>query len=231
LNWLRFFRREHEDTELRQELESYLEITAAEYVARGMEPEAARMAAHRRLGNSTLVREEIYYMNTISFLESLSAALRYWFRTLRREPMFAATILTLALGIGAATAIFCVVNAVLIKPLPYPKADELISIEHSAPGMGFVVLNMSPSMLFTYREENRVFQSIGAWSATTGVVTGFAEPEPTRILQVTFGTLQALNIPPALGRWLSQEEDTPGAPEVVLLSTRTGNVGLEATTG
>src|SRR5262245_5651817 len=119
MNWRRFFKREEADSDLRLELESYLEITASEYVAQGMDPDAARAEARRRLGNSTQVREEIYYMNTISLIESLARALRYWFRTLRREPMFtAAAILTLALGIGATTAIFSVVNGVLIKPLP-----------------------------------------------------------------------------------------------------------------
>lgn len=220
MNWRRFFRREEADAELRQELESYLEITTEEYVARGMELEKARAAARRKLGNSTLVREEIYYMNTIPFFESLSAALRYWFRTIRREPMFAvAAILTLALGIGATTAIFSVVNGVLIKPLPYPDADELVGVSHLAPGMGFdKPVGMSPSMLFTYREEGHVFRSIGGWSPNAATVTGLAEPERIRTLLITFGVLPALNVPPLMGRWLSQEDDTPGAPEVVLLS-------------
>lgn len=220
MNWRRFFKREEADADLRQELESYLEITTNEYVARGMDPDAARSAARRKLGNSTLVREEIYYMNTIPVIESLSTALRYWFRTLRREPMFtAAAVLTLALGIGAATSIFSVVNGVLIKPLPYPDADELVSVSHFAPGMGFTEpVGMSPSMLFTYREEGHVFQSIGGWSPDAATVTGFAEPERIRTLLITFGTLQVLDVPPLMGRWLSQEDDTPGAPEVVLLS-------------
>jgi putative ABC transport system permease protein len=220
MNWRRFFKREEADADVRQELESYLEITTNEYVARGMDPDAARAAARRKLGNSTLVREEIYYMNTIPFIESLSTALRYWFRTLRREPMFtAAATLTLALGIGATTAIFSVVNGVLIKPLPYPAADELLSVSHSAPGMGFAKpVGMSPSMLFTYREEGHVFQSIGGWSPDAATVTGLTEPERIRTLLITFGTLQVLNVPPLMGRWLSQEDDTEGTPEVVLLS-------------
>jgi putative ABC transport system permease protein len=135
MNWLRFFRREQADADQRQEFESYLEITTDDYIARGMEPEAARAAARRKLGNTTLIREEIYYMNTIPFFDSLSAAFRYWLRTVRREPMFAsAAILTLALGIGATTAIISVVNGVLIKPLPYPHAGELVAIAHHTPG-------------------------------------------------------------------------------------------------
>ncbi len=159
-------------------------------------------------------------MNTMPFIESLATALRYWLRTLRREPLFtAAATLTLALGIGATTAIFSVVNGVLIKPLPYPAADQLVSVSHFAPGMGFAEpVGMSPSMLFTYRDEGHVFQSIGGWSPDAATVTGLAEPERIRTLQITFGTLQALSVPPLMGRWLSQEDDTEGTPEVVLLS-------------
>jgi len=220
MNWRRFFKREEADADLRQELESYLEITTDEYVARVMDRGTARAAARRKLGNCTLVREEIYYMNTIPFIESLSTALRYWLRTLCREPMFtAAATLTLALGIGATTAIFSVVNGVLIRPLPYPAADELLSVSHFAPGMGFATpVGMSPSMLFTYREEGHVFQSIGGWSPGGATVTGLVEPERISTLLITFGTLQALNVLPLMGRWLSQEDDTDGAPEVVLLS-------------
>jgi len=220
MNWRRFFHRQQVDADLRQELESYLEITTSEYVERGMDPEAARAAAHRKLGNSALLREEVYYMHTIPFIESLATALRYWYRTLRREPVFtAAATLTLALGIGATTAIFSVVNGVLIKPLPYPAADELLSVSHFAPGMGFTEpIGMSPSMLFTYREEGHTFQAIGGWSPDAATVTGLAEPERIRTLMITFGTLQALNVPPLMGRWLSQEDDTEGAPELVLLS-------------
>jgi predicted permease len=220
MNWRRFLRREQADADQREELESYLEITTDEYIARGMTAEAARAAARRKLGNTTSIREDVYHMNSIPFFDSLFAALRYWFRTLRREPVFAASaILTLALGIGATTAIFSVVNGVLIKPLPYPKADELIGVSHVAPGMGFDgAVGVSPSMLFTYREESHVFQSIGGWSPETATVTGLAEPERARALLITSGTLQSLNVPPLLGRWLSQEDDSPGAPEVVLLS-------------
>ena len=131
----------------------------------------------------------------------------------------AAATLTLTLGIGATTAIFSVVNGVLIKPLPYPAADELLSVSHFAPGMGFAEpIGMSPSMLFTYREEGRVFQSIGGWTPDAATVSGLAEPERISTLLITFGTLQALSVPPLKGRWLSQEDDKEGAPEVVLLS-------------
>ena len=135
--------------------------------------------------------------------------------------MFTGTVLvTLAIGIGANTAVFSVVNGVLIKPLPYPNAEELVGVWHSAPGVGFTdgTVNMTPTMFFTYREEGRAFQDLGIWSAGGVTVTGLSEPEQVRNLFVTQGVLEALAVPPLLGRWFSREDDTPGTPETVLLT-------------
>src|SRR5579871_2438656 len=127
MNWRRFFNRTQADAEQQQELESYIEITAEEYVARGMAMDEARWAARRKLGNLTRIREEVYEMNTATFVEGTTQDLRHAVRMLRLNPAFSITaILTLALGIGATTAIFSVVNGVLIKPLPYPDSDALV---------------------------------------------------------------------------------------------------------
>src|SRR5512141_1178436 len=101
-------------------------------------------------------------------------ALQHVFRRLGRAPMFTAIVLlTLALGIGANTAIFSVVNGVLIKPLPYPRAQELVSVWQVAPGITSITdnVNCSPSMYFTYREENHTFQEFGLWSSGGASVT------------------------------------------------------------
>ncbi len=147
--------------------------------------------------------------------------LKHIFRRLSLAPLFTTiALLTLALGIGATTAIFSVVNAVLIKPLAYPHAESLVGVWHSAPGITGLRDNIecSPTMYFTYREENRSFQDIGLWSSGGASVTGLAEPEQVRALSVTFGTLEALGIQPILGRWFSQPDDTPGSPETVILT-------------
>src|SRR5438309_3778789 len=104
--------------------------------------------------------------------------MRHLLRRLFQSPMFTGiTLLTLAIGIGANTAIFSVVGGVLLKPLPYPRPDELISVKHRAPGIKVDELPTSPSCYFVYREEGRSFQDIGLWTGNSVSVTGLAEPE------------------------------------------------------
>ena len=221
MSWRRFFQRAHWDRDRAEELRSYLEIETDENVARGMPPEAARRAAHLKLGNTVRIREEIHRMNSISLLDTLGRDLRLALRGVRRRPGFTlAVVLTLALGIGANTAIFGVVDGVLIKPLAYPDADELVSIEHVAPGLNVQQLRMSPSQYFTYREEGRVFQHIGLYGDGGRTITGIGEPEQARSLVVTFEVLQALDVQPQLGRLFTEADATPGgtglAPVVIL---------------
>ena len=112
-----------------------MQIETDENIARGMPDGEARAAARRKFGNSTLIREEIYRMNTVAFLDTLVRDIRYGLRALRHNPMFTAVaLLTLAIGIGANTAVFSVVNSVLLKPLPYPKSEELVALRQIAPG-------------------------------------------------------------------------------------------------
>src|SRR5690606_5649012 len=133
-----------------------------------------------------------------AFLSS-SSGLRLAARTLRRRPGFtAAVVLTLALGIGATTAIFGVVYGVLLKPLPYPDAGELVSLRHTAPGRAVrasaEALGFSESLYVTYREENEAFEHVGLWGSGGQTLTGSGNPEQVRTLIVTQGTLQALGV-------------------------------------
>ena len=163
-------------------------------------------------------------MNATGFFDSLSRDLRYSLRALRRNPMFTAVaLLTLGLGIGATTAVFSVFNSVLIRPLPYPNADELVALQHTAPGAPGLAtasgdLRLSPSMYFTYAEQNRTFKDMGVWFANLATVTGLAEPEQVRTLATTDGALRALGVQPVLGRWLSRADQTPGGAGKVMLN-------------
>jgi putative ABC transport system permease protein len=140
-------------------------------------------------------------------------------RRLFRAPLFSVVaVVTLGLGIGANTAIFSVVNGVLLKPLPYPEAERLVGVWHSAPGMNLPVLNQSPATYFTYREDGRVFEDIGLWNDSSVSITGTGEPERIQALLVTDGTLPVLGVQPALGRIFTNADDKPGAPERVLLT-------------
>ena len=160
-------------------------------------------------------------MKIYDFLDSLGRDLRYAVRALPRRPAFTfAAVLTLALGIGATTAIFSVVYSVLIKPLPYPNADELVRIRHRAPGINLDDLQASSNMYLTYRDENRTLASIGLWQDADATLTDGGEPERVRALRVTDGTLQALGVQPMRGRWFTEQEHGAGAegPAPIILS-------------
>jgi predicted permease len=126
----------------------------------------------------------------------------------------------LGLSIGANTAFFAVIDSILMRPLAYPHAEALVGVWHTAPGLPGLPasLGCSPSIYFTYREENRTFEQFGVWSSGGVSVTGVAEPELPRALFVTYGVLDAVGVKPVLGRWFSQADDTPGSAETLILT-------------
>ena len=159
-------------------------------------------------------------MSIIGFVDSVGRDLRYAVRGLSRQPAFTfAAVLTLAFGIGATTAIFSVVYSVLIKPLPYPNADEFVRIRHASAAWGDTN-GSEPSMYFAYREESRTLARIGLWLESSATLTDRGEPERVRALLVTDGTLQALGVQPTRGRGFTEQEYGPAAegPLPVILS-------------
>jgi predicted permease len=128
------------------------------------------------------------------------------------------TILTLAIGIGANSAIFAVIEGVLFKPLPFPQPERLIDIDHTAPGVGLDKTGSAPFLYLTYRDESRTFQEVGLWGSDTDSLTGLGEPEELATLDVTEGVLGALGVQPQLGRLFSKSDTAPGSPETVLAS-------------
>jgi len=218
------FKRVRVEQELSEELRFHLDRLTEENVAKGMMPEEARYAALRELGGLEQIKEECRDMRHVNYIENSVQDFRYGLRALRHNPVFTTVaLLTIAIGIAANAAVFTVVNSVLLRPLNYPKADELVAVHQIAPGAEGLAdfedgLLLSPSMYFTYAEHNRTFQSLGVWTAGTANITGLAEPEQVRTIAVSDGVLQALSVPPAVGRWLLQTDQVPRGPERVMLS-------------
>src|SRR3984957_3204467 len=135
--------------------------------------------------------------------------LRQTLRRLSRAPLFTAiTLITLAIGAGANTVIFSVVEGVLLKPLPYPHPEQLIGVWHTAPGIGIKELNMAQSIYFIDREQSTTLQEIGASDDDSFSVTGSGEPEHVPGLDVTDGTLPILGVTPTLGRLFTRRDDS-----------------------
>jgi putative ABC transport system permease protein len=221
MNWRRFLRRRAADAEQREELELYVDLTAEEYIARGMNPAEARAAARRKLGNPTLIREEVYRLNTLTLVEGAWRDVRHALRMLRTRPGFsAAALLSLALGIGANTSIFSVVDSVLIRPLPYPEPEALVGVFNSAVFQGQAINNMplSLGMYAACERSAQTFQRFGVWTPGAATVTGIGDPEQIATVTVTEGVLPTLGVRPWLGRWFSKEDDTEGTPKTVILS-------------
>ena len=145
--------------------------------------------------------------------------LTHVFRRLLKSPLFTiVTLLTLAIGIGANAAIFGVIEGVLLKPLPYPQAEGLISLDHRAPGVKLESVGMAPFLYFTYREQNRTLQDIAVWQNNSVSITGLAEPEQVDAVNVTDGVLPILGAKPALGRLFTRKDDAPGSPKTAIIT-------------
>jgi putative ABC transport system permease protein len=211
MSWLRYFRRNKWDAERAREMEAHLAIETEENIARGMAPEDARYAAIRKLGNRTLIREEVYRMNTIGFVETLWQDIRYGVRMLRRNPGFTAVaVMTLALGIGANTAIFSVVDGILLSPLPYRHPDEIVAATH----------NDSLMNVIDIQREAKAFSAGGGINVIAMDYTGGTEPVQVHVGLVDAGFLETFGVPPMLGRIISLDEDVKGGPRIAVVSHR-----------
>jgi predicted permease len=152
-------------------------------------------------------------------MASLISQLKQVFRRLGRAPFFAAVILiTVAIGVGANTVIFSVVEGVLLKPLPYQQPDRLIGVWYKAPAINIAKINMAEYLYFTDREQNKTLEDIGLYGFLSFHITGGAQPEQVQGLEVTDGTLPILGVRPALGRLFTRQDDSPETPPTVILT-------------
>jgi predicted permease len=216
-SWLRIralFTRRH-DQGLREELDLHVEQLAEQHRAAGLAPDQALAAARKQFGSLSRLQEESHDLFAFRSLEELGRDVRYAARACHRTPGFTAVVLlTLALGIGATTAIFSVVNGVLLKPLSYPDPDRLIALRHATANG---TTGSSFFLHFTYQDESETFNS-GLWINFSGSVTGLADPEQVGALLITHQVLPILGVPPLAGRVFSAEDDAPGSPLTTVLT-------------
>jgi predicted permease len=189
-----------------------------------MSRDVAERTARRDFGNVTLLRERSREVWQWQRLESLLVDLKHVCRRLWRTPGFAITVVaTLAIGIGANTAVFSVLNSVLIRPLPYSEPQQLVAMRLNAPGAPGLTdfrdeLRLSASMYLSFVTHNRTFQSMGVWQPGTGSITGLGQPEQVNTVLVTDGILQTLGVPAAAGQWLTAADQDPRGARRVMLS-------------
>jgi putative ABC transport system permease protein len=209
----------HADQDFENELEIHLEMLTDENVRRGMAPEEAKRAARMRLGGLTQLKETNRELQGLPLIETFLQDTRYAFRMLRKNPGFTAVaVLTLALGIGANTAIFSVVYAVLLKPLPYANPDQLFNVFQAKPQEGVGGTGWSYANFAELREQNRVFSDMAGAQQHQLTLTGRGEPAVVNTSVVTPELFSLFGEKPLAGRAFFPEDGKAGAPPVVILS-------------
>jgi putative ABC transport system permease protein len=205
------------DQDLADEVQDYLGEATAALVAQGVNPEEARRAARLELGSATVLREEVRSYGWENVVGTLFADVRYGTRQLRNHPGFTAVgVLTLALGIGACTAIFSAVNPILFEPLPYPHANRIMMIWYAEDNG-----SRSPQAFHTYRElaeRNRSFETAAVMKTWLPAMTGENQPERLEGQQVSANYFRTLGVSPVLGRDFQASDDVLNGPKVAILS-------------
>ena len=219
--WLRLkalVRRRELDRDLDDELKFQLAMREEKLREQGVAAEEAPYAARRQFGNATRLKETSRELWRFGWLEILWQDLRYAARQLKRNPGFTAVaVITLALGIGATTAIFTVVNAVLLRPLPYPHPEELVYVQEILGEYGLSPF-MSNREFAAWRNQDRTLSQIAAYKDFTANLTGGGEPERIICGMATSTFFSILGVHPVVGRLFLTEEDRPGGPPAVILS-------------
>jgi predicted permease len=212
-------RRRQFDAEIDEEMRLHRELREQDEIERGLSTKEAHCAAQRRFGNDLVLREESRDMWGWNWLEHLGQDIRYGLRTLRKNPGFTAVaVLTLALGIGANTAIFSIVNAVFLRPLPFPHADRIYVVDRVGNSLGGSSISFPIYLAWQKRAEG-LFDHLALlawWGDAT--LAGAGESERVPIAGAANGVFSVLGVHPAFGRDFLPEETRPGGPNVVILA-------------
>ncbi len=213
------------DRDFADELESHLQLHVDDGIRAGLSPDEARRQAVLKLGGVDQAREAHRDRRGVPAIENLVRDLRHGVRGLRKSPGFTlAAVTVLGLGVGANTAIFTIVDAVVLRPLPFAGADRLVSVSHTPPAQlfsGLPTFPLSPANYLDWQAESSSFEAMAAYIGRRVTLTGEGEPEPLVAARVSSAFLPILGLQPVLGRHFTPEEDRDGASATVLLSEGT----------
>jgi putative ABC transport system permease protein len=211
--------RERLDRDLDEELRSHIEMRAADNLAAGMSPESARYEAQKRFGNTALLKEDTRNADIVGWMDVAVRDFRYALRMLQRSPGFTAVaVLTLALGIGANTAIFSVINSVLLRPLPYHDPGSLVMVWETNSQLPNPHNTVSPPNFLDWQSRSTVFSSMAYIVDVRNNLTGNGDPEEVVVQAVSANFFSLLGVNPILGPGFTPENGQPGHDNVVILS-------------
>src|SRR5688572_9159107 len=217
---LALFRWHSRERDMEREMAFHVDALARDYARDGMSDADAQRAARRQFGNLTRLKERGHDERTMRGAEDVTRDVRLAARRLWRSPGFSvAVILTLALGIGGNTAIFSVVDQLLLRPLPYPDGDQLVMVEESAGGLSGRA-DVSPANWLDWQRESRAFGRFAAWGPASFVLIGAGEPRRVNAQLVSSEFFPLLGVAPLLGRTIADEDDRPNGRRVAVLSYR-----------
>jgi len=216
---LALFRWRARDRDMEREMAFHVDSFARDYARDGLSDADAQRAARRQFGNLTRLKERGHDERTMRVAEDAARDARYAARGLWRSPGFSlAVILTLALGIGGNTAVFSVVDQLLLRPLPYPNGDQLVMVDELSSLNSRA--DVSPANWLDWQRESRTFRRFAAWQGWLFTLTGAGEPRRVNAQLVSSEFFPLLGVAPLLGRTISDEDDRPNGPRVAVLSYR-----------
>ena len=219
MSWRRFLRRKYWDAERVEEMQSFLDLETQENIARGISPEDARRQACLKFGNPQKVREEIWRMNSVEPLQKLAFDVRYAWRSLLHNPGYMLlAIVTLGLGIGANTAIFTVIDGVLLRPLPYAQEGRVVHVVQTEQRSGENDLGLSVQEYFDYRSQTHSFSDFAEYHSMLFTLLGTKTPERVVTGVVSSNFFNVLGVKPLLGRLFVPSDESRNAPPVLVLS-------------